>query len=309
MTPVGELDLATSEPLERTNAITSSYPVRKMNAVGYPQSIRETGAPLTTRRVDVSELVFRWREHGDRAARDEVFARFHPLARRLAGRYANPYEPVSDLIQVASVGLLGAIDRFDPSRGTAFSTFAVPTILGELKRYLRATAWSVHVTRGAQELALRLDQAASEISARTGRPPRVAELADYLALTVEDVLEGLEISGARHSLSLDAPASGPDVDEPRCLGDSLGELDNRFELVEAKLSLRGAIARLPRLEGQALTLRIEDDMKQRDIAARLGCSQMHVSRLLRRASHGLRALIGPDLSADRAPASTEPASV
>jgi RNA polymerase sigma-B factor len=275
-----------------------------MNPVSDPQTIPAAAAPLATRHVGVSELVFRWREDGDRAARDEVFARFHPLARRLASRYANPYEPLSDLIQVASVGLLGAIDRFDPSRGTTFSTFAVPTILGELKRYLRATAWSVHVPRGAQELALRLDQAASEIAARTGRPPRVAELADYLTLTVEDVLAGLETSSARHSISLDAPAPGPDLDEPRSLGDSLGELDSRFGLIETKLSLRGAIARLPYLEGQALLLRIEDDMKQRDIATRLGCSQMHVSRLLRRGSSGLRALIGPDLAVERAPAAT-----
>jgi RNA polymerase sigma-B factor len=120
----------------------------------------------------VSELVLRWREHGDRAARDEVFARFLPLAHRLAGRYANPYEPLADLVEVASVGLLGAIDRFDASRGASFSAFAVPTILGELKRYFRSTAWSVHVARGAQELALGLDQAAREITERTGRPPR-----------------------------------------------------------------------------------------------------------------------------------------
>jgi RNA polymerase sigma-B factor len=250
----------------------------------------------------VSELAARWHEHGDRAARDEVFARFHPLARKLASRYTNPYEPLADLIQVASVGLLGAIDRFDPSRGPSFSAFAVPTMLGELKRYLRSTAWSVHVPRGAQERAMRLDQAAREITARTGRPPRVAELADYLALRVEDVLDGLETGRARHSTSLDAPASGPDVDEPHSLADTLGELDDRFRLIETKLSLRGAIARLPYHERQALILRIEHDMKQRDIAARLGCSQMQVSRLLRRASHGTRELLDPDLLAEAAPA-------
>jgi RNA polymerase sigma-B factor len=273
-----------------------------MSPISDQQTVSEAGDRLPAHRVSVSELVLRWREHEDRAARDEVFARFLPLARRLAGRYANPYEPLADLIQVASIGLLGAIDRFDPSRGLSFSTFAVPTILGELKRYFRATAWSVHVPRGAQELALRLDQAVREITARTGHPPRVAELAEHLGLTVEDVLEGLDASLARYSMSLDAPGPGPDIDEPHCLADTLGEQDNRFGLIETRLSLHSAMARLPYLERQALILRTEHDMKQADIAAQLGCSQMQVSRLLRRASRGLNELIDPDLRAERAPA-------
>lgn len=273
-----------------------------MNPISYQQTVREAGGRRAARRVSVSELLSRWHEHGDRAARDEVIARFLPLARRLAGRYANPYEPVADLIQVASIGLLGAIDRFDPNRGTSFSTFAIPTILGELKRHFRATAWSVHVPRRTQELALRLDQAAREITALTGRPPRVAELAEQLGRRVDDVLEGLDAGSARYSLSLDAPAPGQDLDEPYSLADTLGEHDNRFGLIETKLSLRGAMARLPYPERQALILHIEHDMKQRDIAARLGCSQMQVSRLLRRASRGLNELIDPDLRAETAPA-------
>jgi RNA polymerase sigma-B factor len=265
-------------------------------------TVREAGDHLAGRRATVNELVSSWHEHGDRAARDEVFARFLPLARKLAGRYANPNEPLADLIQVASIGLLGAVDRFDPSRGPSFSAFAIPTILGELKRYFRATGWSVHVPRGAQELAVRLDQAVRELTTRTGRPPRVDELAEYLGLAIEDVRKGLDAGSARYSVSLDAPASGPDGEERRSVADTLGEHDSRFGLIETKLSLWGAMARLPYLERQVLILRLEHDLTQADIAARLGCSQMQVSRLLRRASHGLRPLIDPDLRPEAAAA-------
>lgn len=245
-----------------------------------------------------ASLMARWHDHADREAREELFDRFLPLARRLAARYSNPHEPLEDLVQVASVGLLGAIDRFDPDRGVGFPAFAIPTILGELKRYFRNTGWSVHVPRGAQELALRIDRAIRQIEAQSGRQPDVGELAEYLELTHEDVMTGLDAGSAHYSVSLDAPVSLAGEEEPDTLGDSLGDVDERYGLVETTISLSGALRRLPYLERQALTLRLEQDLKQTEIAEELGCSQMQVSRLLRRAAARLRNLTDPDLDAE-----------
>ncbi len=203
----------------------------------------------------------------------------------------NPYEPFEDLLQVASIGLLGAIDRFDPDRGAGFPSFAIPTILGELKRYFRTTGWSAHVPRGAQELALRVDRASRQIQARTGRAPRIEELEDHLGLPTEDVLTGLEAGTAHYAVSLDAPSAVPGVDsEPEPLGSSIGSEDERIGLVETRLSVAAAMRRLPYLEREALNLRLSEDLKQTEIAARLGCSQMQVSRLLRRAAATVRKL-------------------
>lgn len=250
---------------------------------------------VPVRSLETNELAVRWREHGDAEAREELLARFLPLARKLAGRYANPHEPLEDLVQVATVGLLGAIDRFDPDRGVRFPAFAVPTILGELKRYFRNTGWSVHVPRGAQEMALRVERASRQIAARTGRHPRVEELAQFLEVTPEDVLTGLDAGSAHYSISLDAPVSGSDGEEPDALGDSVGCDDDRYALVETTVALSSAIARLPYPERRALALRLDEDMKQTEIAQELGCSQMQVSRLLRRAASRLREMTDPGL--------------
>jgi RNA polymerase sigma-B factor len=241
----------------------------------------------------------RWHDDGDRSAREELFERFRPLARKLASRYSNPHEPIEDLVQVAAVGLLGAIDRFDADRGVRFPAFAIPTILGELKRYFRNTGWSVHVPRGAQELALRVDRAVRQIEARQGHHPTVSELAQYLELPQEDVLVGLDAGTAHYSVSLDAPvSSGDDDEQPDTLGDSLGGVDESYGLVEATHSMASALGRLPHLERQALTLRLERDLKQTEIARELGCSQMQVSRLLRRAASRLQDMTDPDLDGD-----------
>jgi RNA polymerase sigma-B factor len=233
--------------------------------------------------VDTSELARRWQTLGDEQARHELCERFLPLARRLAGRYRTAHEPLEDLVQVASVGLLGAIDRFDPARGTSFTSFAIPTILGELKRYFRNTGWTAHVPRGAQELALRVDRASEELSARTGRAPSVTELSAYLELEIEEVLAGLDARTAHYAIRLDGPAPGVEPGDAQSLGETLGDDDERFELVDAKLTLAAVIPRLPYLERQALKLRVEQNLKQVEIAQQLGCSQMQVSRLLRRA--------------------------
>jgi RNA polymerase sigma-B factor len=241
------------------------------------------------------ELLRLWQQHGDRGARDAIVEEFLPLARRLAGRYANPREPMEDLVQVATVGLLGAIDRFDPDRDTPFVAFAIPTILGELRRYFRHTGWSAHIPRGAQEMALRVDRASQQLTAQTGRAPRVAELAEYLEVSLEDVLLGLEVEAAHHAASLDAPAPGAEPDESPMLADLLSSSEDGFGLVDAKLSFIAAISRLPFQQRRALSLRIEGDMRQVDIARRLGCSQMQISRLLREAGRNLRALTDPEL--------------
>jgi RNA polymerase sigma-B factor len=211
----------------------------------------------------------------------------------LAGRYRSAHEPLEDLVQVAAVGLLGAIDRFDPARGSSFPGFAIPTILGELKRYFRSTGWTAHVPRGAQELALRVDRASQELSAQTGHSPRVTELSAYLELDIEEVLAGLDAQAAHYAVALDAPAPGTEPDDPPSLRDTLGNDDERLGLVETKLSLAAAIPRLPYLERQALTLRIEGNLKQGEIGQQLGCSQMQVSRLLRRAVARLQELMEP----------------
>jgi RNA polymerase sigma-B factor len=256
-------------------------------------------APGALRTVDTNDLVTRWRQDEDWDARDELFARFLPLARKLAARYTNPHEPLEDLVQVASLGLLGAIDRFDPGRGVRFPAFAIPTILGELKRYFRNTGWSAHVPRGAQEMALRVDRATRQISAQSGRHPRVEELAEYLEVSPEDVLTGLDAGTAHYSVSLDAPLSSTDGEDPDTLGESLGDLDDSYGLVETTIALSAAVARLPYLERRALTLRLDGDMKQTEIARRLDCSQMQVSRLLRRAASRLRDMTDPEVPAAR----------
>ncbi|MFZ0088520.1 MAG: sigma-70 family RNA polymerase sigma factor [Solirubrobacteraceae bacterium] len=263
-----------------------------MESRSFPRIQDSAGFDRTT---DTNTLALRWREHGDWRARDELFDRFLPLARKLAGRYTNPHEPLEDLVQVASVGLLGAIDRYEPNRGVRFPAFAIPTILGELKRYFRNTGWSAHVPRGAQEMALRVDRAARQITAQSGRHPRVEELAEYLEVSAEEVMTGLDAGTAHYSVSLDAPVANADNDEPDTLGDSLGRDDDGFGLIETTASLSVAMGRLPYLERRALTLRLDRDMKQTDIARELDCSQMQVSRLLRRAAVKLREMTDPEL--------------
>src|SRR5579875_764264 len=183
------------------------------------------------------------------------------------------------------------------ARSPAGSPVATRTRTNRSRISYRSPTWacSAHVPRGAQEMALRVDPASSRLAADTGRTPNVEELAQYLELDHEDVATGLEAGSAHYSVSLDAPAPGGGAEEPQTLGDGLGSGEEGYELVEAKLSLSAAITRLPHLERQALELRIDGDLKQSEIAERMGCSQMQVSRLLRRAQENLRALTDPTL--------------
>jgi len=240
-------------------------------------------------KTESSELFIRWQQHGDRRAREELIARFLPLARKLARRYAGPREPFEDLLQVASLGLVKAVDRFDVERGTAFSSFAVPTILGELKRSFRDLGWSVHVPRGAQELALKVEEAQQLLTSRTGRPPSVQDLAQYLEMSVEDVLDALETASAHHSTSLDAPRDDGE-EESGSLADAFGEEDERFELIDASVTIAVAARQLSARERRVLVLRFVEDLTQTQIADQIGVSQMQVSRILRRALARLREL-------------------
>lgn len=240
-------------------------------------------------RIENRELFIRWQKFGDQRAREELVDRFLPLARNLARRYAGAREPFDDLLQVASLGLVKAVDRFDVDRGAAFSSFAVPTILGELKRYFRDLGWSVHVPRGAQEQALKVQEAQERLTTRTGRPPTVAELAEYLELSVEDVLDALETAAAHHSASLDAPREDGE-DESGTLVDVFGEVDSRYDLVDETVTISVAARQLSARERKVLGLRFVHDMTQTQIAQEIGVSQMQVSRILRRALTQLRDL-------------------
>jgi RNA polymerase sigma-B factor len=226
-------------------------------------------------RVENRDLFIRWQKFGEQRAREELVERFLPLARNLARRYAGAREPFDDLLQVASLGLVKAIDRFDIDRGAAFSSFAVPTILGELKRYFRDLGWSVHVPRGAQEAALKVQEAQERLTTRTGRPPTVSELAEYLELSTEEVL--------------DAPREDGD-EESGTLVDVFGDVDARYELVEETVTISAAARQLSDRERKVLALRFVDDMTQTQIAQEIGVSQMQVSRILRRALNQLREL-------------------
>ncbi len=243
-------------------------------------------ATISVRRLTTEELWKRKLAGAPCPARDELAARYLPLARNLAARYTNPNEPLEDLVQVASLALLRAIDRFSPERGTSFHAFAVPTILGELKRHFRDTGWSVHVPRDAKELALRVDRVSRELTERLGRSPQVDELAQFLGLSVESVLGALEAANAHFGTSLDAPAGGSESDGAP-LVEVLGSDDDRLALADTAIDLAAGIRRLPYLERHALSLRFGEDLKQTEIAERLGCSQMQVSRLLARATRRL----------------------
>lgn len=249
-------------------------------------------AEVVTERAQLAattQLFARWQQDGDRRAREELAQRFLPLARKLARRYSGAHEPFDDLLQVASLGLVKAIDRFDVSRGTAFSSFAVPTILGELKRYFRDLGWSVHVPRGAQELALKVEDARQKLMTKTGRPPSVQDLAQYLELSLEDVLEALETAGAHHTASLDSPRDDGE-EETGTLADAFGQVDEHFELVDARVTIAAAAQHLGARERHVLVLRFVEDLTQSQIASMIGVSQMQVSRILRRALEQLREL-------------------
>jgi RNA polymerase sigma-B factor len=235
-----------------------------------------------TARAGEQELLSLYRQTGDLAARRELVERFLPFARKLANRYSYTDEPLDDLIQVACIGLLKAIDRYEPGRGTKFTSYAVPTILGELKRHFRDKGWALHVPRDLQERALSVSRATDKLSSRLGRSPRVGEIAAELGCLIEEVLEASEAAGTYETASLDAPFSR-DPDEPAALVDMMGAEDGAFSLVATREAVAETWDALPEIEREVVRLRFVQDLTQREIGDRIGFSQMHVSRLLRRA--------------------------
>jgi RNA polymerase sigma-B factor len=238
------------------------------------------GSDAEQRARDIRRL-FERLHAGDPAARDALVTRFLPLARQLARRYQRANEPFDDLLQVASIGLVKAVDRFDLDRGVAFSSYAVPTILGELKRYFRDSGWAVHVPRGIQERVLKVDESVSRLSSRLGRSPSVGEIAEALELSVEQVLEAMDAAHAYDAMSLDATRGGEDDDDGHV--ETLGVEEERFELIEYGVTINRTLQALPERDRLVLRLRFVEDMTQSEIAQRIGVSQMQVSRIIRRA--------------------------
>jgi RNA polymerase sigma-B factor len=232
---------------------------------------------------------------GDQYVREELVRRFMPLATQLARRYAGTGEPIEDLKQVAFLALVKAVDRYDPNRGTAFSSFAVPTILGELKRHFRDLGWAVHVPRALQDLTLRLRAEVDVLSRELGRPPTAGELAEAMDEPVEAIIEALETATAQRAVSLDAPNGSSDPgDRDLTRYDRVGMEEEGYERAEWRGFLRPGIECLPRRDRILLGLRFHEELTQSQIAERMGLSQMHVSRLLRRALDRLRILADRD---------------
>jgi RNA polymerase sigma-B factor len=250
----------------------------------YPSAPEHRGS----RAREDRRLLERYRRHGDPAAREALVERFLPLARQLARRYQRGSEPLDDLVQVASLGLLKAIDRFEPDRPTAFSSFAVPTILGELKRHFRDRGWSVRVPRDLQEMAVRVERVTEDLARELGRAPTPAEIADHIGATTEQVLEAREAAGAYRAISLDRPHD--DDDEAEGIADTMGVEDPGFGLAEDAATVERLMAVLSDREREVLRLRFAEDLTQSEIGARVGVSQMHVSRLIRHAIARLREL-------------------
>jgi RNA polymerase sigma-B factor len=252
------------------------------NPTAIPRRERDRAA---AREIE-SRLLVRYHEEGDLAAREELVERFLPLARDLALRYTYTDESFDDLLQVASLGLIKAIDRFEPARGTKFTSYAAPTMLGELKRHFRDKGWALHVPRDLQERSLAVSRETEALSKTLGRSPKVREVAAALGCTVEEVLEAQEAAASYDAASLDAPTARDD-EEAAPLVDMMGGEDSAYELVESRDAIASTWKALPELERKVLEQRFTSGLTQREIGDRMGYSQMHVSRLLRRALNRL----------------------
>jgi RNA polymerase sigma-B factor len=234
---------------------------------------------VAERRAHV-DLLEEYRRTGDRAVRDRLVEEMMPLVLSLARRYAGRGEPVDDLVQVGAIGLIKAIDRFELDRGVELSTYAVPTIVGEIRRHFRDRSWSVHVPRGMKELSLRVSRLVDELSTELGRSPTVAEIAASAQVEEEDVIEALETARAHTSTPLSAPVG---TTGELTLIDVLGEDDRGYEELERDSVVRTGLEALDERERAIVTMRFWKGLTQSEIAAEFGISQMHVSRLLRSA--------------------------
>lgn len=239
------------------------------------------------------ELFRRFKEEGDMDAREKLVMSHLNLVRFIANKFKNRGEPIDDLIQVGYLGLLKAIDRFDPSRGLEFTTFATPTIMGEIKRHFRDKGWSVRVPRRLQELSAKVNQAADTLTSRLQRSPTIAEIADYLDATVDEVLEAMESSSAYSSVSLEAPSGADDDDTPSVI-DRYATEDSDLAFTDDRIIIEEALASFSPRERDVIEMRFLKGMTQIEIAEKLGISQVQVSRLLRRTLKKIQDKIDPE---------------
>ncbi len=252
-----------------------------------PRASKKGERRLVWDRAHTRELFRRYQQEHDEAARDELVSMYLNLVKYLASRFRNRGEPIDDLIQVGTIGLIKAIDRFDIDREVEFTTYATPTIVGELKRYFRDKGWAIKVPRRLQELSFRINQAIDALTQRHQRSPTIIEIADYLGVTPEEVLEAMESSEAYNFVSLEGDRS-QDGQETFSILEYIGKDDEILALVEDRAALLHALKELSPQEQRVLYLRFFQGLTQTDIAQELGISQMQVSRLLRRTLRTLR---------------------
>lgn len=239
------------------------------------------------------ELFRRFKEEGDMDAREKLVMSHLNLVRFIANKFKNRGEPIDDLIQVGYLGLLKAIDRFDPSRGLEFTTFATPTIMGEIKRHFRDKGWSVRVPRRLQEFSAKVNQATDTLTSQLQRSPTIAEIADYLDATVDEVLEAMESSSAYSSVSLEAPSGADDDDTPSVI-DRYATEDSDLAFTDDRIIIEEALASFSPRERDVIEMRFLKGMTQIEIAEKLGISQVQVSRLLRRTLKKIQDKIDPE---------------
>lgn len=239
------------------------------------------------------ELFRRFKGEGDMDAREKLVMSHLNLVRFIANKFKNRGEPIDDLIQVGYLGLLKAIDRFDPSRGLEFTTFATPTIMGEIKRHFRDKGWSVRVPRRLQELSAKVNQATDTLTSQLQRSPTIAEIADYLDATVDEVLEAMESSSAYSSVSLEAPSGADDDDTPSVI-DRYATEDSDLAFTDDRIIIEEALASFSPRERDVIEMRFLKGMTQIEIAEKLGISQVQVSRLLRRTLKKIQDKIDPE---------------
>jgi RNA polymerase sigma-B factor len=240
--------------------------------------------PLSSQAED-RELLRRYHVDGDRSAREELVQRHLPLVRALARRYAGRGESLDDIEQVGAIGLIKAIDRFDPSRDVALTTYATPNVVGEIKRHFRDKGWAIRIPRGLQELNAKMSSTIEALTAELGRSPSIAEIAQKLETSPEQVLEALEAGSAYAPVSLSAGGGEDGELDPM---ETIGTEDDNFERTEQRASLEPALEMLPHREREILRMRFEDGLTQTQIADKIGVSQMHVSRLIRKSLARMR---------------------
>jgi RNA polymerase sigma-B factor len=252
-----------------------------------PGDLPSPGGP-TDALASEEQLLREYASTRDENAREELVRRFLPFARSLAMRYSGGVEPSDDLVQVASLGLVAALERYDPERGVPFAAFAGPTILGELRRHFRDRVWTLRVPRGLQESIRAVEDAITKLSHELERSPTITEIAELLELNESDVLEAFEAGAARRLVSLDRPTAGSEPGDEAPMAERIGEADPGFELVEDRAAIDAGTEVLTDIEREVLRLRFAEDLTQSKIAEQVGYSQMHVSRILRRALTKLR---------------------